>query len=79
MRDRTAVVIGLVGGAVAGGVAGWLWLTDDGRRLRARLEPAVQDLAGRAMALSASARRLQAAAREAEASVHAADTRPARR
>lgn len=79
MRDRTAVVIGLVGGAVAGGVAGWLWLTDDGRRLRARLEPAVQDLAGRAMALSASARRLQAAAREAEASVHAADTRSARR
>ncbi len=79
MRDRTAVVIGLVAGAVAGGVAGWLWLTDDGRRLRARLEPAVQDLAGRAMALSASARRLQAAAREAEASVHAADTRPARR
>ena len=59
VRDRTAVLIGLVAGAVAGGVAGWLWLTDDGRRLRARLEPRLQDLATQAMALSASAKRLQ--------------------
>ena len=63
MRDRTAVLIGLVVGAVAGGVAGWLWLTDDGRRMRARLEPRLQDLATQAMALSASAKRLQVAAR----------------
>lgn len=64
MRDRTAVLIGLVAGAVAGGAAGWLWLTDDGRRVRARLEPRLQDLASQAMALSSSARRLQAAARQ---------------
>ena len=63
MRDRTAVLIGLVAGAVAGGFAGWLWLTDDGRRMRARLEPRLQDLATQAMALSASAKRLQVAAR----------------
>lgn len=63
MRDRTAVLIGLVAGAVAGSVAGWLWLTDDGRRMRARLEPRLQDLATQAMALSASAKRLQVAAR----------------
>ena len=64
MRNRTAVLIGLVAGAVAGGVAGWLLLTDDGRRVRARLEPRLQDLAGQAMALSASAKRLQVAARD---------------
>ena len=64
MRDRTAVLIGLVAGAVAGGVAGWLMLTDDGRRVRARLEPRLQDLAAQAMALSASAKRLQVAARD---------------
>ena len=63
MRDRTAVLIGLVAGAVAGSVAGWLWLTDDGRRMRARLEPRLKDLATQAMALSASAKRLQVAAR----------------
>ena len=79
MRDRTAVLIGLVAGAVAGGVAGWLWLSDDGRRLRARLEPRLQDLAGQAMALSASARRLQAAARQAESSVHEVTARSAPR
>ena len=79
MRDQTAVAIGLLAGAVAGGVAGWLLLTDDGRRLRARLEPRLQDLAGQAIALSASARRLQTAARDAEVSVHAADARLAQR
>jgi gas vesicle protein len=56
-------LIGLVVGAVAGGAAGWLWLTDDGRRMRARLEPRLQDLATQAMALSASAKRLQVVAR----------------
>jgi hypothetical protein len=64
VRDRTAVLIGALAGAVAGGVAGWLWLTDDGRRMRARLEPRLQELAGQAMALQVSARRVQAAARD---------------
>ncbi len=64
MRDRTAVLIGLVAGAVAGGVTGWLMLTDDGRRLQARLKPQLQDLAGQALALRDSATRMQVAARE---------------
>ena len=64
MRDRTAVLIGLAAGAVVGGVAGWLWLSEDGRRLRVRLEPRLQDLANQAMALSASASRLKVVARQ---------------
>jgi gas vesicle protein len=32
-------------GAVVGGVAGYLFLTDDGRRLRRQLEPALEDFA----------------------------------
>jgi len=64
VRDRTAVLIGLAAGAVVGGVAGWLWLSEDGRRLRARLEPRLQDLANQAMALSASASRLRVVARQ---------------
>ncbi len=79
MRDRTAIVLGLVAGAVAGGVAGWLLLTDDGRRVRARLEPRLQDLAGQALALSASARRLQEAARRAVSSGREARSRSAAR
>ena len=64
MRDRTAVLIGLAAGAVVGGVVGWLWLSDDGRRLRVRLQPRLQDLANQAMALSASASRLKVVARQ---------------
>jgi len=64
VRDRTAVLIGLAAGAVVGGVAGWLWLSEDGRRLRVRLEPRLQDLANQAMALSASASRLKVVARQ---------------
>jgi len=64
VRDRTAVLIGLAAGAVVGGVVGWLWLSDDGRRLRVRLQPRLQDLANQAMALSASASRLKVVARQ---------------
>jgi gas vesicle protein len=79
VRDRTAVLLGMVAGAMAGGVAGWLWLTDDGRRVRARLEPRVQDLASQAMALSASARRLQVAVRGAAQTAQDVASRPATR
>jgi gas vesicle protein len=64
MRDRTAVLLGLVAGAAIGSVAGWLWLTDDGRRIRARLEPQLHDLAGQALKLRDSALRVQQAARD---------------
>lgn len=64
MRDRTAILLGLVAGAAVGGVAGWLWLTEDGRRLRARLEPQLHDLAGQALKLRDSALRVQQAARD---------------
>ena len=64
MRDKTAVLIGLVAGAAIGGVAGWLFLTEDGRRLRARLEPLVEDLADGAMRLRDTAQRAERAASE---------------
>lgn len=45
MREGTGVLLGMVGGALLGGVAGYLYLTEDGRRLRARLEPQLTALA----------------------------------
>jgi gas vesicle protein len=39
MRDRTGVLIGAMGGAIVGAVAGYLFLADNGRTLRRRLEP----------------------------------------
>ncbi len=78
MRDRTAILLGLVAGAAVGGVAGWLWLTDDGRRLRARIEPQLQDLAGQAMKLRESAARVQQVARESVRTVQEVASRAPR-
>ena len=44
MDDRARVLMSACLGALIGGVAGYLFLTDDGRRLRERLEPGMDDL-----------------------------------
>jgi hypothetical protein len=62
MREKTGVLIGLVAGAAIGGAAGWLFLTEDGRRFRARLDPLVQDLAEGALRLRDTALRAERAA-----------------
>ena len=78
MRDRAAILLGLVAGAAVGSVAGWLWLTDDGRRLRARLEPHLRDLAGQALKLRESAGRVEQAARDSARTVHEVASRTSR-
>jgi gas vesicle protein len=78
VRDRTAILLGLVAGAAVGGVAGWLCLTDDGRRLRARIEPQLQDLAGQALKLRESAARVQQVARESVRTVQEVASRAPR-
>jgi hypothetical protein len=76
MRERTAVLVGLIAGAFTGGIAGWLYLSEDGRRLRSRLEPQIGDLAERAGALKAGAERLERAAREGWRTVQEVAARP---
>jgi gas vesicle protein len=44
LDDRSRVLLGACLGAIAGSVAGYLFLTADGRRLRERLEPGAEDL-----------------------------------
>ncbi|MCM3880999.1 MAG: YtxH domain-containing protein [Vicinamibacterales bacterium] len=44
MSNSRAMAASLVG-AILGGVAGYLFFTDDGRTLRRRIEPALDDLA----------------------------------
>lgn len=46
MDDRARVVLAAFLGAIAGGVAGYLFLTEDGRRVRERLGPGMDDLVG---------------------------------
>ncbi|HSP92880.1 MAG TPA: YtxH domain-containing protein [Vicinamibacterales bacterium] len=51
-------------GALIGGVAGYLFLTDDGRRLRERLEPGMDDLLREMRHLRSAAEKARMAAVE---------------
>jgi hypothetical protein len=41
--DRSRVLMATLMGAVIGGVWGWLYLTDGGRRVRDQIEPRLDD------------------------------------
>ncbi len=43
MEERSRVLLATVLGAVAGGVWGWLYLTQGGARIRAQIEPKLDD------------------------------------
>jgi len=79
MRDRTALLVGLVAGAVVGGAAGWLFLTDGGGRLRQDLQPRLDDLAERAVQLRDTATRAQRAANEGWRAIQEVAARPSTR
>jgi hypothetical protein len=44
--ERSRVLMATFIGAVAGGVWGWLYLTDRGRRIRDQIEPKLDDFIG---------------------------------
>jgi gas vesicle protein len=44
VEDRARVLMSACFGALIGGVAGYLFLTEDGRRVRERLEPGMEDV-----------------------------------
>ncbi len=43
MDERSRVLAATLVGAVAGGLWGWLYLTDGGRRVRQEIEPRLDD------------------------------------
>lgn len=43
MNERSRVLMATVMGAVAGGVWGWLYLTEGGRRVRDQIDPRLDD------------------------------------
>ena len=43
MDERSRVLLATMIGAVAGGVWGWLYLTEKGRRVRVQIEPKLDD------------------------------------
>ena len=44
MNDQTTILMTSLVGAIVGGCAGYLFLTEDGRRLRQDLEPKISNL-----------------------------------
>jgi gas vesicle protein len=79
MRDRSALLLGLVAGAAVGGAAGWLFLTEGGRRLRQDLGPHLDDFAERALQLRDTATRAQRAAHESWQAIQEVAARPSTR
>lgn len=71
MDDRARVVTSAVLGALVGSVVGYLFLTEDGRRLRERLEPGVDDVLGELRRLGEAAESAKAAAGEGLLSLQA--------
>ena len=45
MADNARAVAATIVGAIIGGVAGYMFFTDEGRRMRRAIEPALEDLA----------------------------------
>ena len=43
MDERSRVLMATLMGAVIGGVWGWLYMTESGRRLRDQIEPKLED------------------------------------
>jgi hypothetical protein len=78
VNERSSVLWSVVLGAVAGGVVGFLYLTDDGRRMRARLEPGLDDVVREVRRLRSSVDKARLAAEEGWGTVADLTRPPAR-
>ncbi len=62
--ERSRVLMATVLGAVAGGVWGWLYLTDNGRRVRNQIEPKLDDLVRELTSVRGTVEKARSAANE---------------
>lgn len=62
--DRSRVLLSALVGAVAGGVLGYLYLTEGGRRLRAQIEPKLDDFMSEMHRMRGTIQKARAAADE---------------
>ena len=64
MDERSKVLMATLLGAVAGGVYGWLYMTENGRRVRNQIEPKLDDFMGELTRLRGTVEKARSAANE---------------
>lgn len=64
MDDRSRVLMATMLGAVAGGVWGWLYMTEGGRRVRDQIEPRLDDFMNELTRLRGTVEKARSAASE---------------
>ncbi len=64
MDERSRVLMATLVGAVAGGVWGWLYLTDGGRRVRDQIEPRLDDFMNELTRMRGTVEKARSAANE---------------
>ena len=64
MDERSRVFIAAMVGAVAGGVWGWLYMTEGGRRVREQIEPKLDDFMTEVTRMRGTVEKARSAAHE---------------
>lgn len=64
MDERSKVLMATLIGAVAGGVYGWLYMTEHGRRVRDQIEPKLDDFMGELTRMRGTVEKARTAANE---------------
>jgi hypothetical protein len=64
VEERSRVLLATVFGAVAGGVWGWLYMTEQGRRVRGQIEPKLDDFIREVHSLRGTVDKARTAANE---------------
>jgi len=64
VEERSRVLLATVIGAVAGGVWGWLYLTQGGRRVRSQIEPKLDDFVRELASVRGTVEKARTAANE---------------
>ena len=64
MDERSKVLMATFLGAVAGGVYGWLYMTEQGRRVRDQIEPKLDDFMSELTRMKGTVEKARTAANE---------------
>ena len=64
MDERSKVLVATFLGAVAGGVYGWLYMTESGRRVRDQIEPKLDDFMSELTRVRGTVEKARSAANE---------------